>query len=438
MENLDMKMRNIFINSTFKITDSCVERINNTLNELPEKRNLNIWKFVASFMCVITLITGVSFAKEIKYVISEFLEKNYLTSIDNGYIYEPSEEESLDSKVIDGRDVELKLENIIMTDSSINILWNLSIEHADRLIEYTKDGNINYEKMVTLDFPVVIMLDENNKLVYSTELIENKEINGVEVSKGMYKDFNIGQINIKEVSKTENKVKFTVLHQVSTKNKFSNVSKLNIYIEDIGFHDKYDRSKKETLKGKWNIFVDIPEIMQNRENVYFEVVSVENKDFEIYDAYATPTHFVFGMKIKNYKRPETPKELINPVDGMLYGFGSLESLRKVSNDEEFERMYVDYHTRLTPISIAGLTHMEWLEPTSGCYIENSKGEKFSHTTTGNDNINFETVKDEFGNSIEQFDFRRGFKMTTYDVTDEITMIIDFLRKPVEVKLKRIR
>ena len=75
MENLDMKMRNIFINSTFKITDSCVERINNTLNELPEKRNLNIWKFVASFMCVITLITGVSFAKEIKYVISEFLEK---------------------------------------------------------------------------------------------------------------------------------------------------------------------------------------------------------------------------------------------------------------------------------------------------------------------------------------------------------------------------
>ena len=51
MENLDMKMRNIFINSTFKITDSCVERINNTLNELEtylyylDSNNLKRFKF---------------------------------------------------------------------------------------------------------------------------------------------------------------------------------------------------------------------------------------------------------------------------------------------------------------------------------------------------------------------------------------------------------
>ena len=176
--------------------------------------------------------------------------------------------------------------------------------------------------------------------------------------------------------------------------------------------------------------------MYNHEDVFYEVVSCENKDFDVYEAKATDTGFEIGIIVSNIEKPTMPEELrlreaeIMDKQGYI-NYTTREDFIQLFGDEKYADMYEEYNLKLKPISVSGF-HCTWENLTDGCYILDEKNNRFEASRL---NINRKCYSDFIEEN--KYHFYETFEITKYNSTDTITVIIDFYKKPVKIVLKKI-
>lgn len=458
-DEFDKKMYEYF-NANNKVPQSITEAI----RECNLKHNnFNGLKNIAVvILAILTISTSIVFAKDIeKFIKTQFkyfgTGRGVETAIEHGYIAK-SDAEVVgnvllyeNDKIIDDINMNINVEEYLITDDNLDI--EFSVEFDSKINNYVdlgkiKNDNINYEESHLIILSDLFIVDDENRVVYSNYY--DKELfdefcrnNNIEYVYLPYTPFH-SNFEYKEIYNTNEKVIVDMVYHFSSMEGFPKSKSLNIYFSKIILEPKYSEiGRKIILKGDWEFNLDIPEIMYNRgDDVWYEVIGSENESFEVYEARATETSFILGIKVNDMVKPEYPKELeqrqIELGVGKEYRphFETEKDFLEFYGDKKYEILYEEYWRKCNPILVHGWIYvMDWNDRTEGCYLLDSEGNRYDY----NSNPNSRTIDGrlEFTND-SKYDFYCDYVMTKYDATENITAVIDFMGEPVKIELKQIR
>ena len=422
-----------------------------------ENRSLYIGKKSIAVACAcLILTTGVAFAKDIETFIKDKfgLGKGVQTAVENGYIAHSDDdfvksEVSLtkdgNGEVLDTFDVDIKTNDYLINEKQLNMEFEVKFdEKLKSYVEFlrTSDGKFDYESFGGIELGNLAIVDEENRLISFTgsedefnEFCKEHDLNYT--FEDYTNAYTSGESYIKEIDDITNSIKLSC--NFGNGNNFPKSKHLTLFLNKIDFISKLSVQELKrdvtTLIGNWTLNLDVPEVMYNRNEVQYKVVSCENDNFDIYQAKATETGFEIGLTILNYERPIYPEELAKKTEEILnshksYGYSTKEEFIELYGDEKYEKMYAEYMKRRDPIKTLGLGPLPWDEPSEGCYIENSNGERFFPQS------NVPYSKSDFIDD-NRYQYYEVFEMTKYDATNKITAVIDFCGEPVKIELEII-
>lgn len=408
----------------------------------------------------LTLSTGVVFAKDIE----NFIKNNFGlgsgidTAVENGYIETP-EMDYLPSKALNNNIEHTENDGIILTDINSNIKiddflmddYNLSIDFSIIMDnDIKKNIDISIDNNVKIIFPDLIITDENSNILYTdcdknrfNEFCNEKSLNY------KYHAFNEKYMNnglnsyINYVDEFENKYTISTKYNIYTSTRFPKSKKIILNFNKIRIEKTSETGTNEdriiyTTLGNWNIELDVPEIMYNRSAKHYKVINCSNNNFDIYTAKVSDTGFEIGITLNNTPRPTIPDELYDKrteLPELAYRFNTKEEMLSISNDKNFEKMYIEYYKQLNPVQVSNnlpLYGINWLEYMDGSWVENSNGEKFYCTLNPARKQNRNFINDT------TFDFYETFGMTKSDATDKLTFILNYYGEHHKIELEKIK
>ncbi len=281
MDKLDKKLKLLFKNNNFKMSNKYINIINETLSQIPDnktfyKANFKSLRLVlATSCCLLILITGVSFAKDISEVFQGLLshDKGIISAIENNFI------ETNSSKIIESNNVKAFIDSVLMDDYKLCI--SLSFELPP---EYSKN-NIH-----RIHIPNIIIYDENNNILY--KMIMKKTdysfFNNLDVDINNFSYETSSDIGW--VDKKENTYSFSY---IISSDGFPKSKSINIKFDELNFIDRnllYYNSPKTyleimkdatlfTINGNWTLNYDLSEKTYNRENYTYTIKNYNEYNF---------------------------------------------------------------------------------------------------------------------------------------------------------------
>lgn len=440
--------------------------ISKMMEEKPKKSNNFSGRKIAIAACAcLVFTTGIVFAKEIKeFFIEKFASGDAIAeAAENGYIghseytFQTSKvdvKRGENSEIIDNFNVDVGTKDFLINDSQLSIEFEIKF---DKKINDYKNLNqrvvgneeyIDYENFGDLVFENSFILDEDSRLIYSSATKEEfsnfcKEHN----LNYKYQEYNESYLKtgdsslITNIDANENLISLT--YNYKTINEMPKSKKLKIYIEEMAFIPKNeldDKSDRVRLIGNWSFELDVPEIMYNREEKKYEVINCDNDKFEIYEATLTNTGFEIGIMVSDVIYPEYPKELAQKESEYRathpngYSMSSKEEFINIYGDDpKYEELYLEYQRKSTPINTSGWGFLNWIENTDGCYILNSKGEKYTSSKVASPKSLETGFKDN-----NKYNYYKSFNLLPNNATDKITVVIDFYGEPVHIELEKTK
>ena len=258
--------------------------------ELKWRRYAMKRKLIAGLCSGIILVSGVALASNYdKIVETFFLGKGIDSAAQNGYIANSDMNYvGSDTKVTDqitgitlnNINVKTKIDDFLMDD--LNISTHFTFEIDSKINEHFDLDTLHYIELKDL-----IVTAEDNKILYCTnqETLENycKENNLDE----KYIEFSDNYYNcgLNTVIQRHNKEKGIInfVYNLYTGDKsFPKSKKLNFKFTEIQLKRENwleNENNIVNLKGNWNIDLDVPEKMYNRQSIAYKVVNCENPDF---------------------------------------------------------------------------------------------------------------------------------------------------------------
>ncbi len=405
--------------------------------DFKEIKRFNFIKFIKRIIIVIfSLLTatgGLVFAR--KYLFennSKYgLGKGIDTAIDHGYFYEP--DLNLQTSVavspdivIDNANITISLNDFLMDDQNISSTFKLELDES--LLE-----KINLRDLKSIEIKDLLVTDENNNILYCLDEesfsnfcnINNLKYNFLKCNDNYY---NSG-VNIR-LNKEE-----------------SNLIDLNYNIYTDGLYKEYPKSKNISytfsklifyenindkiveLNGNWNFKFDVPEIMYNRSNINYEVISCPD-NIKVTKASASDTGFEFGCVIDGIYNSNNLKEYVEATKKYQNGQIPKDEFNKIVKDfknsivQPIETIFDEKYYAYMGYTIEDCTHIETED--NECYTASTNpGRK--------QNCNF--ISDS------EVDFYETFDLTKYDVTDKISVIIvwynnNYEREKSVIQLKK--
>lgn len=454
MNNIDKKIQDI-VQKELRTPESYDNMINQTLEKLETKKNNGFaFKFAAA-CCSLVLITGVVFAKDIeKIFIEKFLPlgKGVSTAVENGYVAKSEmklieKDMVLTNKqtgdIIDTIHTKVKIEDAVIANGRIGI--EVYLEFDSKLNNYvnlgknTIDGNIDYENSHHFNFNDIFILDEeNNILALAPE--------GMEKCQNYFTNNNLLYIsseeNINEVNSIINNIDNSDSNLIKTNveiyfryDETIKPKKLYLFLGEFNLIPKVENNGdiEGNMKFDDNIImdIDIPEKFYDTTEEHYKVTKCENENFNVYTAKVTNTGFEIGIVIENEEEPIYPIEIDEIANNKepYHGDNTREGYIEYYG-EEYVNLFEAYYRQLYLIRPDGIVvWVPWIEPTEGCYVINSNGDKFP-IDYKNHNRTEPPIKDKYR-------FNVCFSMTRFDATDEVTVIIDYDGKPVHIELEKI-
>lgn len=482
INNFEEKILN---NVKSKIAISKFEEEDKFMSNKPKSK---VKESIIAASIVVVFSAGLVFAKDIENLIIEkwgLKETIPESTVENGYIgtsemdyidVDAGVQLGNDETIVDTINTKLKLKDFLMTDDlfefEVDMKFDEKINQYKDLNKRVPMGNIDYENFGNIQFEEFFILDENNNLIASSGYDNEKdkavfdkfcEEHNLDYT---YMEYNEkyyatnhsiltgpGTINPEENLLEDMLISINQYDFIDEKpTPFPKSKNLTIYFSKITFvpkKEKGDGSDKVYLVGDWKINLDIPEIMQNREDFVYKVVSCDNKDFEITEAVADEMGFQIQVAINNVEQIEKPQELIdwearkfkegNGSFGM--DLASREKLVECLGSEELADLYEQYKNDTKIIDLTGEKHWYYETESDGSYIINSNGERFDAIGGGIPfNFKYDVSYDENGYSIltplNIYEGRPNFAMTKFDATDKLTVYITFKGSPVKIELER--
>lgn len=443
----------------FKFRIAISELVEETEKNIYPKQNIINKKIVAA--CAFMVLTsGIVFAKDIeKFIRDKFhLGNGVQTAINNGYIEELKNDYCMskckivdsDKNVLKDSHIGVKVDNFFIDNYNFSIDFNVKLDQSF----------INVEEINNLKLGDIIITDNKNRIVYAETSKENFENFCIDKKLNYnYLEFDQNYLNtglnnfIQEFNSPENLL--NLIYNIYIENEeFPKSEKINIYFEKIEFetNDISGDTNNFIALGSWNMNLDIPIKMIKREKQEYEVISCENDNFEVYAAKATDTGFEIGIVISNIEKPIYPKELEEQKKEIYKNYGTVNKPNSINNNSNaksltvatisskdvsqyyenspFKSMYEDYYTKQYPIGNVRENYIYWYPKTEGNYIMNSNGERFFVSSSVGTNGQYSFIDEN------RFDYYTTFDMTKYDLTENITAIIELYGKPVKIEFKK--
>lgn len=385
-------------------------------------------------ICVLS-ITGMVFAKEISAKVYEnfwgtgngvgkAMEEGYIEKAD--VESEPSESVATNEEtgqVIEDVETSIKVDEFVMDDFTLSITFD--VEFSDKI----KDM-IEPSKMGDMDFPDLVIYDENNVILYcmgGNRLTEFcKEHNLGDYDYNTIPDEMLVNSGVNSYIESRNQKSVKMLYNIYTGGDiYPKSKKLYFDMNKIKISGSPETMKGEeeiTLTGDWNFSVDVPEKMYNRTNIVYKQKSTSNDDFKVTAA----TVYDTGMDISmEFKAKELPKEPTTP---------ELEFYRSLPEDHELKS--IDLFNYLSRKLYNTPEYQEYAEQRLNSwkfekYLVNEEGEKFELTQGPRENGSGHI--DE--NNI--YHFNGMFDLTKYDMSNEITLYVDYQGTKAEIILEKV-
>lgn len=361
--------------------------IKNALNNESKNsyiRQMNILKKVACFLLVIILVTSIVFSKDIyafinKYILKVNSSEGIQKAIDNGYIQE------VDMKQIDSNGVKVKVTEILMDDYNLSMLFYIEIPGIENIEEIY---NINFPNLIITDDKdnIIVAEFENTDKYHEFCKERNMEIsyNNIAYSNGAFE----GKI----ISKFDKDIEYMYK---TYSDSFPKSKKLIINFDKIILSSK-NFNEKTAIEGNWNLEVDLPETMYNRETILYSVKDCTRDDVIVTKAEVSNT----AMKI----------ELVTRWGDPVYS----ESDSEEEKDRKIEEFFNNTHS-VRNILIKNE------------YVENDKGEKF-----------YPVINSSGGYSQMSSGMLRHwqtFDLTKYDATENLKVVFELKDEEIIIELE---
>lgn len=429
-----MNNNEIFENVKMKIAISNMKEKDMKTNENKPKFKKLIGIAAA---CIIVSISGVAVATNYNRIINYFgLGKGVDSAIENGYIENPnmnyiSSQSTLESAsnatILSDLEVNTKIDDFLMDDLNLSVNFNLRF-----------DEKLNIDNVESIELQDLIVTDEENRIICcmaTKEVFDEycKENNLPYV----YGEFNENYINnglnsfIKYRNSTNNQI--NLIYNIYA-DQFPRSQKLKFSFSKILLKEFYNEEEKNTiLTGSWEINVNVPETMYNRQNVTYKVTSCSNQNFNITTAFASDTGFEIGIIISEVPKPQNYLQVLNEQIEQELSEGKIteseveerkDTLLRTSKYQELIDQY--YPMEDTPLAESDKTN---IEETS--YIENENGEKFEKSLSPS--------RRQDANFIEgnKFSYYETFELTKYELTNKLKLQLIFKGEPVIIELEKI-
>lgn len=423
-------------------------------------RSYSMKKRIIAISCMsVLLASGVVFATNIENIKNHFegLDKGVQTASKNGYVGNPemdyiesevkvdSDKQKDEGNVFDDIKVQAKIDDFMMDDLNLNVEFNFDFD--DKLKEV-----FNFDELHSIDLLDLFVKDEENRIIHSNlnkdEFEEYCSKNNLDyvIGKSNENYFNTGFMNFPSNINSED-CSSKLTYNIYSTEEYPKSKKLYVSFGKIKLTEE-NTNNIVTLKGDWNIEVDVPEIMYNRTSESYRVISCDNKDFEVYQSKVTDTGFEIGVTISNIEEPELSftdeerKKFSSATRFSVNENGEIviqsvnengEIVAEEEADEETKEVvkkYVEFQKKRRPISVGNI---DWaLCKTNQSYVENSNGEKFTCTMSPGRKANTDFV------NKNTYDFYETFSMTKYDSTDRIKVVLYYYNNPVTIELEKVK
>ena len=409
--------------------------------------NNKIWRYcnmkkrvIVTICTTVILVSGVVLANNIENIKKFFgggLDEGVQTAAENGYIANP-EMNYIESNttvadagtILENVPTEVKIDNFMMDDLNLNVEFDFKFDEQIKNV-------FDLDNLHNIDLNDLIVRDEENHILYAGSDREAFE----KYCNNHNLDYTFGEFNENYLScglqwypfshdKNSNSVKLTYNMYADT---YPKSKKLYFSLGKIKLIDE-SKENIVTLKGNWDIELDVPENMYNRTTESYKVVACDNENFDIYASKVSDTGFEIGVIISNIKRPECPYP-IEEFSRLLEKYNNeyRETGTTSKEAEEFRKKTDEWFYKEHPIQISANTWSEQLEYENAIsYIENNNGEKFYCTLSPSRKANNNFID---GN---KFDFYETFGMTKYDSTDKIKAVLYYYGEPVTIELEKVK
>lgn len=432
-----MNNNKIFEKVKMRIAISSVKEKNMVMN----KSKLNIGKGIGIVTCIAISMTGVVFATNYNKIINYFgLGKGIDTAVESGYIEEPNMnyvasdstlEDEANATILNNIKTNVKIDNFLMDD--LNLCVNFNFEFDEAINE-----TVSFDDIRSIELRDLIVTDEENRIIYFKA---TKEIFD-EYCKNHNLPYTFGEFNENYMNNGLNsfiKYRDQATNQISLnynmyadgypKSKKLRFNFSKILIKEI---NENETEKTTILTGDWNINVNVPEKMYNRQTIPYKVVSCSNKDFNITTAFVTDTGFEIGIIIDNMEKPEYYLQIVEEeikkeiTEGKITETEIEERRNALLRTTKYQNLIEQW----TPIEDTPHTELniENIEDTS--YVENEKGEKFETSLSPS--------RRQDANFIDgnKFSYYETFELTKHDITDKLKVQIMFKGGPVIIELEK--
>lgn len=457
MDNTDKILQEIF-SAEVKSPRSYTAKIKETISSLEptHRKSYNRNRLsLAVACCFVFLITGIVFAKDIEKVFVEkfrSLGKGVSTAVENGYVAKSEmtliEKDMLltnkkTGDVIDTIHTKAKIENAVLANGRIGI--EVYFEFDNKLNNYinigknTVDGNIDYENSHYFEFNDIFVLDDEYHILALAS-------DGIEKCQNYFTTNNLSYPNdngandiinsiINNIDNSDPNLIKTTVEIYFRYDETLKPKKLYLSLGEFNLLPKIENNENIEVNmesdDNWFMEIDIPEELYDTTEEYYKVTKCENENFNVYTAKVTNTGFEIGIVVTNAEKPTYPlrmDEIFLSKEEVYSGDGTRESYVDFYG-EEFVELAESYYRQLYLIRHDGyVLSVPWIEDTEGCYVINSKGERFSFDPK-NHNSTEPPIKDKYY-------FNGCFSMTRFDATDKITVVIDLDGQPVHIELEK--
>ncbi len=399
--------------------------------EMPKRSHILKSTAVACLMLI--SISGMVFAKEISTKIYDnfFATGNGVaTAIQEGYIAKNQSEYTNSTAefsnedtgiVIENSSVKVKVQDIVMDD--FNLSAKIVVDLPAEVLE-----QIPAKDIWEMNFPDLIVSDEEENVLFGMDYMGSlkqyfkEHFNEEDFDKIMdhEKFYSSGLNNFID---NRGSMPVEVIYNMYTENPnhYPKSKKLKFAFTKIALSnsEKATPGKEEiTIKGNWEVEVDLPSKFYNRETYIYRAVDNENAEDKLLSCAVYNTNTTVELALKSKKQSKSsPYTTISALLNEGEATDAIKDyiMQKVYRTEEYQEYVKEQHK---------------LYDTQNIYIENAKGEKFGFTQGPIPNG---------GGSIDEEGFFRPtcmLDLTQKDATDEMTLHLNYLERDIEIKLQR--
>ena len=444
MDELDSKLEKAF-SKDIDVPNKCRNALKNALYTKGKSKNyfnkFVFTKTIATSCVGIILISGVVVATNYNKIINYFgLGNGIDTAVENGYIerlnmdsissYANLEDET-NATILNNIKTNVKIDNFLMDDLNLSVNFDLEF---DKAINET----VNFNDIRNIELRDLIVTDEENRIIYCKT---TKDVFDEYCQKNnlpyVFGEFNENYMNnglnsfIKYHDQETNQIS---LNYNMYANGYPKSKKLKFNFSEILIKELNENEieKNTILTGEWNINIDVPEKMYNRQTIPYKVVSCSNEDFNITTAFVTDTGFEIGIIIDNMEKPEDYLQILDEEikkeinEGEITEAETQERSNILLRTEKYQNLIAQWK----PIEDTPHAELDIGDIEGTSYVENEKGEKFEKSLSPS--------RRQDANFIDgnKFSYYETFELTKYEITNKLKVRIVFKGEPIIIELEK--